>query len=65
MVAAARGRLLQKQPNMAAFLSRPGAPKLTALQLHTRGYAEGVSPARVLAALPPLHSVSDLSVELQ
>ncbi len=58
-------RQLEGQASLVAFLSQPAAPKLTALQLKFRGYDTGLSPARVLAAPPPLHSVTDLSVEVQ
>ena len=64
-VSAPARRQLAKQASLFAFLDKPGAPKLTALRLRIRGYESGLSTARVLAALPPLHSVTDLSIEVQ
>ena len=58
-------RQLRKQASLRAFLTRRDAPRLTALRLSIRGYENGVSAGRVLAALPPLHSVADLSVIVQ
>ena len=53
------------QCSLCAFLGPRGAPKLTSLQLKVCGYEQTVSPERVLAALPPLHNVADLSIVKQ
>ena len=50
---------------LRAFLSRAGAPKLTALQLNLMVGWSRFPPARVLAALPPLHRVKDLRLAIQ
>jgi hypothetical protein len=59
-------RQLQTQASLIAFLKRPDAPKLTSLQLHIRATGtKRASQARIFAALPPMCTVTDLSLEIR